>query len=656
MMRKVFLLVVLLLSFESVAQQDIQKILYKADDIYAENPAESFSLCETAEREAKESGDHSFDADIARCKARYYILIAKYDAASSELNKAILLYQEADDKYGLASIYSLKSILLRRIGDIEASHLMQLKVVELDRELNDVGLLISDLNNLSLDYWETGDEDSLLLIMEELESLSDEFYPTDFLYYYQNWAHYYELIKDYKRSIQQLQLALNVAEEQKMTDSKATNLASISRVYRLNGELSKADDFAKEAYEFSQRNNLTYETQEALTEWIAAKEALGDYKSAFDLQKKWTRIDKKIHDLERIQKVKAIEGQLQIAEKEKQIAEGEIALQKSNLAGEKARTRNAWLIGIVLIVLVLLIFTALIYIRTRKLNTTISEQKQEVELKSMHLEEALTSIQDSLEYSKLIQSAILPDAEEFISVFKQHFILYKPKDIVSGDFYWMNRKDDRTIIAVGDCTGHGVPGAMVSMVCHEALNKVVIEKQISEPSKILDEVRDLVTKTFEKKSQNLNDGMDIALCCIDNKNKKLKFAGAYNPVWIIRDKSNQLIESTDKRVVLEFENQLLIELKGDKQPIGFYHNPHLFNQQEFTLLEDDSIYLFSDGFQDQFGGEKGKKFKATNFKKLLIDSQKMLMLDQEYFINKKFEDWKGQLEQVDDVCVVGIRV
>jgi serine phosphatase RsbU (regulator of sigma subunit) len=108
--------------------------------------------------------------------------------------------------------------------------------------------------------------------------------------------------------------------------------------------------------------------------------------------------------------------------------------------------------------------------------------------------------------------------------------------------------------------------------------------------------------------------------------------------------------------VLEFENQLLIELKGDKQPIGFYHNPHLFNQQEFTLLEDDSIYLFSDGFQDQFGGEKGKKFKATNFKKLLVDSQKMLMLDQEYFINKKFEDWKGQLEQVDDVCVIGIRV
>lgn len=656
MVSRLFLISLILLCFSASAQQDIQKILYKADDVYSENPAESFSLCETAEREAQQSGDHSHDANIAYCKARYYILIAKYDAASSELSKAILLFEEQDDKVGLANAFSLKSILLERVGDSQASHLMQLKVVELDREIKDIDLLIGDLNNLSLDYWEMGDEDSLLLVMQELEGMTDDFLPTDYLYYYQNWAHYYEVINDYQRAIQQFQLALEVAEKEKMTDSKATNLAAISRAYRMNGELNKADEFAKEAYEFSQKNNLTYETEEALTEWIAAKEALGDFRSAFDLQKKWTRIDKKINDLERIQKVKAIEGQLEIAEKEKQIAEGEIALQKSNLEGEKARTRNAWLIGVVLIVVVLLIFTALIYVRTRKLNFTINEQKKEVELKSLHLQEALTSIQDSLEYSKLIQSAMLPDSEEFISVFKEHFILYKPKDIVSGDFYWINRNDDRTIVAVGDCTGHGVPGAMVSMVCHEALNKIVIEKQESDPGKILDQVRDLVTRSFDRKSQNLNDGMDIALCCIDSKNKKLRFAGAYNPALIIRKKADQLIESTEKRTVLELDNHLLIELKADKQPIGFYHDPKPFQTEELSLHEDDTLYLFSDGYQDQFGGDKGKKFKATNFKKLLVDSQKMLMMDQEYFINKKFEDWKGSLEQVDDVCVIGIKI
>ncbi|MCB9224529.1 MAG: SpoIIE family protein phosphatase [Crocinitomicaceae bacterium] len=658
--------------FFAGAQQDVEDILDKANDVYNENPAESFSFCEAAGRLAIEQGNTEFDAEIATCKARYYLLIAKYDAASAELNKAILFYENVDDKDGLAYAYSLKSILLDRVGDTDASHLMQLKVVNLDREANNVDALIGSLNNLSLDYYQSGDADSLKLIMEELASLEDDFYPTDYLYYYQNWAHYYEIINDFHRSIQHYLLALEVAENEKMTDSKATNLANLSRAYRLNNDFKKADEIGKQAYEFSQENNLIYETSEALVEWIAAKEALGDFRSAFDLQKKWTRIDKKINDLERIQKVKAIEGQLEIAEKEKKIAEGEIALQLSNLEGEKARTRNAWLFAIVLLVVVLLVYTAFIYVRTRKLNTTIQSQKEEVELKSMHLQEALTSIQDSLQYSKLIQGAMLPDAEEFMAVFEDHFILYKPKDIVSGDFYWINRSDERTIIAVGDCTGHGVPGAMVSMVCHEALNKVVTEQRISDPGKILDAVRDIVRITFENKTQNLNDGMDIALISLELRasaesenetphslsasHSVLKYAGAYNPVWIIRKKSTHLIESNEKRSVVDVNDHQLIELKADKQPIGYYHDPAPFNTQQFELFSGDSIYLFSDGFADQFGGDKGKKLKATNFKELLVNCQNMIMTDQQYFINKRFEDWKGQLEQVDDVCVIGVRI
>ncbi|MEZ4923435.1 MAG: SpoIIE family protein phosphatase [Crocinitomicaceae bacterium] len=669
------LVLIFLIAFSSVfaaAQQDVEDILDKANDVYNENPAESFSFCEAAGRLAIEQGNTEFDAEIATCKARYYLLIAKYDAASAELNKAILFYENVDDKDGLAYAYSLKSILLDRVGDTDASHLMQLKVVNLDREANNVDALIGSLNNLSLDYYQSGDADSLKLIMEELASLEDDFYPTDYLYYYQNWAHYYEIINDFHRSIQHYLLALEVAENEKMTDSKATNLANLSRAYRLNNDFKKADEIGKQAYEFSQENNLIYETSEALVEWIAAKEALGDFRSAFDLQKKWTRIDKKINDLERIQKVKAIEGQLEIAEKEKKIAEGEIALQLSNLEGEKARTRNAWLFAIVLLVVVLLVYTAFIYVRTRKLNTTIQSQKEEVELKSMHLQEALTSIQDSLQYSKLIQGAMLPDADEFMAVFEDHFILYKPKDIVSGDFYWINRSDERTIIAVGDCTGHGVPGAMVSMVCHEALNKVVTEQRISDPGKILDAVRDIVRITFENKTQNLNDGMDIALISLELRasaesenetphslsasHSVLKYAGAYNPVWIIRKKSTHLIESNEKRSVVDVNDHQLIELKADKQPIGYYHDPVPFNTQQFELLSGDSIYLFSDGFADQFGGDKGKKLKATNFKELLVNCQNMIMMDQQYFINKRFEDWKGQLEQVDDVCVIGVRI
>jgi len=472
-LKKLSVIFFCLIATISWSQKDIGKLLDKSSLVYAENPAESFSLCETAEREATESGNHEFDGNISYCKARYYVLIAKYDACSREINKAIKIFIENDDKHNLSSAYSLKSILLGRIGDEEAAHKMLLNVVELDRETNNIDALIGTLNNLSLDYLHFQDADSMLYVLQELETLKEKFEETDYLYYHQNWGHYHVLNKNYQKGILEYELALEVAEKQKMTDSKATNLAALSKGYRLLGDYDKAVQYAEESYKFSQENNLIYETSEALIEWIAVKEDIKDYKGAFEIQKKWVRVDKKINDLERIQKVNAIEGQLKIAEKEQEIAEGEIALQKSNLEGEKARTRNAWLIGVVLLVIVLLVFTAFIYAKTKKLNTTINEQKKEVELKSLNLETALISVHDSLNYSKLIQDAMLPKKEHFSAAFKEHFILFKPKDIVSGDFYWLHQDGDEIIYAVGDCTGHGVPGAMVSMVCHEALNKAV---------------------------------------------------------------------------------------------------------------------------------------------------------------------------------------
>lgn len=638
------------------AQKDIDKILLKASDIYDENPAESFEMCERAEREAKLKNDHAFDGDIAICKARYLILIASFGDATSELNKAILFFEEKKDPLNLATALSLKSLMLSKMGDHDAAHQMLLEVLELNRQMNDRNGVVTALLNLCLDYHQSGQADSMKLRLQELDGLQDDFEAEDYYYYHQNWGTYFSLTKDFQESIRQYELALDIADKEKLTDAKATGLMLLSKANRLAGNLTEADALAEQSYTFSEENNLIYETSEALIEWIEVKEELGQYESAFKIQKKWVRINDEIYNLEKIQKVKTMEGQLEIAEKEKEIAEGEIALQKSNLEGQKARTRNAWLIGIVLLVIVLLVYTAVIYVKTKKLNATIHEQKEVVELKSMHLEEALRSVQDSLEYSTLIQLALLPDEEEFTQCFQEHFVLYKPKDIVSGDFYWINQTEERIIVAVGDCTGHGVPGAMVSMVCHEALNKVVIEQRIDDPGVILTEVRKLVVSTFENRSQDLNDGMDIALCVIDPTFKTLQYAGAYNPLWCIRKKTDQIFESDEHRVILDYDQHQLIELKADKQPIGKYHAPDPFTTKELQLQKGDSLYLFSDGYADQFGGEKGKKLKATNLKQLLVNSQSMPMAEQGNFMNTRFEEWKGELEQVDDVCIIGLRI
>jgi len=193
------------------------------------------------------------------------------------------------------------------------------------------------------------------------------------------------------------------------------------------------------------------------------------------------------------------------------------------------------------------------------------------------------------------------------------------------------------LFAAADCTGHGVPGAMVSVVCNGGLNRSVREYGLTNPGEILDKTRDIVIEEFAKSEEEVKDGMDIALCSI--KGKKLKYAGANNPLWIIQKDGTEVIQ-----------------IKADKQPIGKYAQEHPFKTHEIDVNEGDTIYLFSDGYQDQFGGEKGKKFKTANLKRLLLTIQNETIDKQKELLIKAFEDWKGELEQVDDVCVIGVRV
>jgi serine phosphatase RsbU (regulator of sigma subunit) len=252
--------------------------------------------------------------------------------------------------------------------------------------------------------------------------------------------------------------------------------------------------------------------------------------------------------------------------------------------------------------------------------------------------------------------------------------LYKPKDIVAGDFYWMwseatsrplvagestslnfsrgrdfeqsqpdmpsplgEGKDEVILIAAADCTGHGVPGALVSVVCSNALNRTVKEFKITEPGKILDKVRELVLETFEKSDGNIQDGMDISIAAINIKTKELQWSGANNPLWYI-------------------QRNELIEVPADKQPIGKYYNSKPFTTHTLQLQKGDALYLFTDGYADQFGGEKGKKFKYKQLQQLIVDNGRVIMKEQKAILERSLEQWMGELEQVDDILVIGIRI
>lgn len=264
--------------------------------------------------------------------------------------------------------------------------------------------------------------------------------------------------------------------------------------------------------------------------------------------------------------------------------------------------------------------------KTEELNKTLNE------LRSQTLE-----LTDSISYAKRIQKAILRHPAYIKEVFPESFFLYKPKDIIGGDFYLAELIDEKIVLVVADCTGHGVPGAIISVVCGNALKRSFRKVGLNDAAKVLEQTRDLVINTFEGSDEDIKDGMDIALCIIDPRTHQLNYAGA-----------NISLHYT--------ENGRLNELKANKQPVGSHVNKLPFTNHYVQLSKGDSIYAFTDGLPDQFGGPRGKKFKYKQLRELIQASQHHTMYKQGERINSAFENWKGNLAQVDDVCVMGVRL
>lgn len=302
-------------------------------------------------------------------------------------------------------------------------------------------------------------------------------------------------------------------------------------------------------------------------------------------------------------------------------------------AEERAAKQRIISYSVILGALFLIVFLIVVFKslrRSKRQQALIETQKAIVDQKNHE-------IMDSINYAKRIQEAILTPKRLVKNYLPDSFIVYKPKDVVAGDFYWMEGWKDQVIFAVADCTGHGVPGAMVSVVCNNALNRSVREFGLTDPGAILDKTRELVIKQFEKSEDQVKDGMDISLCTLNYETLSLQWAGANNPLWIAR------------------KGEILVT-KGDKQPIASHPRSNPFTTHQVKLEPGDALYLFTDGYSDQFGGKYNKKFKSVAFKALLLDIEHETMETQGELVDQAFEDWRGFFEQLDDVCVLGVRV
>jgi O-acetyl-ADP-ribose deacetylase (regulator of RNase III) len=300
------------------------------------------------------------------------------------------------------------------------------------------------------------------------------------------------------------------------------------------------------------------------------------------------------------------------------------------------------------------------------------------------------SIEDSMKYARRIQEAISPGEGIYKSSFKDYFILSKPRNIVSGDFPWITKKENKVIVAAADCTGHGIPGALLSMLGITFLNEIVNSKRIFDPSEILNSLRQYIVKTLQQtgSESEAHDGLDIALCSIDYKDNILTFSGAFNPLYLVRDKNLtdlNLFSGNNKNeniiVNRDISDKLdLIEIKGDRMSVSInplmeqfdrdiqtyilkrklyltlLRSKYSFKETKIKIFPGDEFYILSDGYMDQFGGPDGKKFRSQNFKKLIISLYNRKGDDKKTIINQTFESWKRNFEQVDDVLVLGFKL
>ncbi len=338
-------------------------------------------------------------------------------------------------------------------------------------------------------------------------------------------------------------------------------------------------------------------------------------------------------------KYKAEKKQLQIEKMEKQKELDDKTIEAQQAENRKQQIIIISVVGGFIIVLVFFIIIMHMFRQKRDANILLAKQNEEINKQKEQIEEQNRSITDSIVYAQRIQRALLPPGDYMKQLLPHRFILFKPRDIVSGDFYWVNKKDGLIIAAAADSTGHGVPGAMMSMLGVSILNEIVNTIQKPDAGEILNNFRSKLIDALHQggRETHMWDGIDVALCLIDLKNRYVQYAGAYSPVYLIREGK-------------------LKEIKGDKMPIGIHARMVPFSNHNINIQAGDVLYIFSDGYSDQFGGENDKRFTQRKFKELLVSIHDKPMSDQKVLLEKTLEKWQGKSDQIDDILVMGVRI
>ena len=631
-----------------------------------------------------------------------YTDMGGFDKAIQHYLKSLTYLEKINDKKGISYCYNNIGNIHFFQNSYEKAIQYYLKSLKYKEELGDLRGMSGCYNNLGIIYNAKKEHETAidyynksLLITQKLGDISGS------SACYSNIGQVYEAKGNFDMAIEYYQNALEIVEQ--IGDKNglivcynnigALNVLLANSSIEKSTYLKKALEYGTKAYLLAKEINAIPRQREASHTIISAYKMMGDFEKAFEFAEIFIAANDSMFELEKTSSIADAEKKFESEKKQLQIEKlnKEKELQQSELLRQQETGRQQKIIivfviaGIILIgVFAFFVVQRLKVTRRQKLiiekqkaivdekNSLLNQQNEEImaqryEIESQrdlvmsqkdHIEEQKQKITDSINYALNIQQAVLPTGDYANKILGSHFILFKPKDIVSGDFYWATRVNEMLIVTVADCTGHGVPGAFMSMLGVSFLNEIVRKKEVTKASEVLDYLRISIIEALQQKGslEEQKDGMDISLVVIDNSQFSInnyylaQWAGANNPLYIVKNEENTKL---DELSTFNFE---LYELKPDKMPVAIFEHMNPFTNHEIQLFKGDSIYLTSDGFQDQFGGSKGKKFMSKQLKQLFINNCHLSMMEQKLVMEKAMIEWRGDYEQIDDITILGMKI
>ncbi len=552
--------------------------------------------------------------------ATIYETLEQYESALDVYKEILQIREKNDNPWELANTYSNISIVYSHIladtlqsiygrdADLEiyrrgikvdleaAAQAVRFGLMALKerREIDDKAGISNSLANLGITYSNIGNNREALKYLTEWENLPEEF-------------------KDDK--------------------SEVIVTCGLGKIYMMSGEYDKAVSFLDRAYKKAIAMDTRIYIEKAAQYLSELYEKQGRFKDALNYYRIYNEVGDSTLQAETRKQIHEMQVKYLTEAKE---TENELLKKNQALTEAKLRLRNKALFASIVVLMVIVIMLVQLF----RQNNLRRKANDELARKNILITGQTKEITDSIQYAGKIQNAMLPPDDLIQKLLPDHFIIYRPRDIVSGDFYWITEKDDKIIVIVSDCTGHGVPGAFMSMLGVAFLNEIVSKLNDLNASFILDELRRHVIESLHQTGREgeSQDGMDITLFMIDLNTQELEFAGANNPLLIYR-------------------NSELIELKADKMPIGIHTRVNeAFSNKSFQLQKGDMVYAFSDGYPDQFGGPDGKKFMIRNFKRLLSEVNMKPVRDQKQILESTLQDWMSNTSQIDDILVMGVRI